>query len=235
MENRAEFFSTEELRRLYPGLDAREDSYGGQDYVVFTNPGKFTNNAAPEWPIGIELWIGHMHERNVDGQIYDPLRFYPDMRGRTEDLFGTVYGEIGTMAEVLTQHLYAAYKIDVIFGILVELPGMRRRLLIKNPSEIESLLDASSGLKPYVMVRILNDERFCAINGTPNESCNVAYRCFQYADGGFRKYDFLIYPLTGIVQSSRAETISAKAYVHFYAAIYESVVMLAHHKQAWRK
>ncbi len=235
MENREEFFSTEELCRLYPKLEAREDVYDGQDYVVLTNPGKFVDNAAPEWPVGVELWIGHKHERVVSGEIHEPLRFYPDMRGRTEDLTGTIYGEIGTMAEVLTQHYYGGYLIDVAFGIWVELPGMRRRLLVKNPSEIEALLDNSSGLMPCVMIRIANDNRLCAINSTTNESCNILYHCSQYADDGFRRYEFVFYPLVGVVHSSRAETISAKAYVHFYTAMYESCIMLAHHERSKRE
>lgn len=235
MEDRREFFSTEELCRLYPKLKAREDTYDGQDYVVLANPGRFVDNAAPEWPVGVDLWIEHMHERVVGGRIHEPLRFYPDMRGRTEDLTGTIYGEIGTMAEVLTQHYYGGYLIDVAFGIWIESPGARRRLLVKNPPEIEALLDSNSGPIPCVMVRILNDRRLCAVNGTMSESCNILYRCAQYADDGFRRYDFVFYPLVGAVHSSRAEAISPKAYVHFYTAMYESCIMLAHHEQSKMK
>ena len=231
-ENRKEFFCTKELHGLHPELNVREDSRDGRDYVVFSNPGRIVHNVAPEWPVGIELWIGHYHERNVDGKIYDPLRFYPDQRGLTEDLTGTVYGEIGTMAEVFTQHIYGGYIIQVIFGEYVKLSDSQRYFLVDSPYDVELAMKDDPATTKHVMVRIMKDLRECAINNTIGELCNFMYHGIQHAADGFRRYDFLVYPLRDGLHSSRAQAITARNYVHFYAAMYDSVIMLAHHNQA---
>lgn len=234
--NRKKYFCTNELHLLHPELMVRDDRYNGQDYVVFRNPETLVNHVtAPEWPIGLELWVEHGHERNVDGSIFDPLRFYIDRRGLTEALTGTVYGEIATMTEVLTQHLYGGYAVDVMFGMWVRLSDSQRCFFAKTPSSVEQELNSGSASTPCVMIRILNDTRLCAINSTENEPCNFLYRCIQYAVDGFRRYEFLIYPLSGVTHSARTQTIAVKDYVRFYAAMYESCIMLAHHEQARQK
>jgi len=232
VSNQKEYFCTDELHQLHPELTVRDDKYNGEDYVVFRNPEKTVDNVAPEWPIGLELWVEHEHERNVDGNIFGPLRFYADRRGLTEALTGTVYGEIATMTEILTQHLYGGYAVDVMFGVFTRLSDSQRCFLVKTPSDIELELDGESIPTPCVLIRILNDTRLCAINSTANEPCTFLYHCIQYATDGFRRYEFLLYPLLGAYHSARAQTITAKDYVHFYAAMYESCIMLAHHERA---
>lgn len=230
-ENRKEFFRTEELHRLHPELNVRDAVHDGKDYVIFSNPGNLVNNAAPEWPVGLDLWVEHNHERGVDGGIYDPLRFYADRRGLTELLTGTVYGEIGTMAEVLTQHLFGGYTVDVMFGEWVKISDSYRYFIAMSPYDVEAALDAGSQTH-CVMIRVLNDTRLCAINSTACELCNCLYRRIQYANDRFRRYEFWLYPLLDSLHSSRVQIFSVKDYVHFYAAMYNSCIMLAHHDQS---
>lgn len=235
IHNNKEFFSTKELHELHPELAVREDRYNGRDYAAFFNAGRIVDNVTAEWPVGVELWVGHEHERNVDNSIYDPLCCYFDRRGLTESLSGSVFGEIGTMAEVLTQHLYGGYFIDVMFGELTKPANSRCRFLVHTPHDAELALNSNPTPTQCVMIRILNDTRRCAMNGTINESDNLLHHCIQYADDDYRRYEFLFYPLSGATHSSRAQAIAAKDYVHFYAAMYDSVIMLAHHERAKRE
>lgn len=231
-EDRKKFFSTKKLHALHPKLNVREDKYGGRDYVVFSNPDRdITANHFPEWPVGLDLWTVHEHEKSVDGKIFDPLHFYLDRRGLTEDLTGSVYGEIGTMTEVRTQHLYGGYVLEVIFGRWIKLPDGQYYFLVQTPYDIELALKNERAQDACFMVRVLHDKRKCAINGTIDESCSILYHRIQYANDKYRRYEFLVYPLLGITHSSRAQTISVEAYVHFYSAMYSSVIMLAHHER----
>lgn len=228
-----EFFSTKQLHALHPKLNVREDEYDGYNYVVFSNPDKnFMSNHFPEWPVGLDLWTRHEHEKNVDGKIFDPLHFYLDRRGLTEDLAGSVYGEIGTMAEVLTQHLYGGYILEVVFGRWIQLSNGQYCFLTQTPYDTELALKTERAQDACFMIRILHDKRKCAINSAVNESCNILFHRIQHASDKYRRYEFLVYPLLGITHSSRAQTISVEAYVHFYSAMYSSVIMLAHHEQS---
>lgn len=238
-ESRKEFFCTEELHHIHPELAVREGSYTGKDYVVFHNPKNDVDIEVPEWPVGLELWVEHEHERGVDGEIYDPLRFYFDRRGLTELLTGKVYGEIGTMAEVLTQHLYGGYMIDVMFGQYFETNDETSRFLVKTPYEVDLSLndkDLSTNdkfsAKYHVLIRVMSDKRLCAVNSVAFESCSFLYRSIQYSNDGFRRYEFLVHPLADTLFSTQTQIFSAKDYVHFYAAMYDSCIMLAHHDQA---
>lgn len=235
IENRKKFFSTEELRQLHPELSVREDRYDGVDYVVFLNDGKPMGGKALTWPDGIELWVEHEHELNVDGKIYDPLRFYDDRRGLTELTTGMVFGQIGTMAEVVTQQLFGSYISHVMFGEWGVTNDATKRLFVRSPYDLEPLLSDGSTSTKCVLIRSTTDKCKSAVQSLISESDSFLYHCIQYTNDGLRRCEFMVWPLVDGMHSARTQTILVKDYVHFYAAMYESCIMLAHHDQSKRK